>query len=67
MKVHELSGYAVVLDKVVHVTRVFETKTGEGFQFNVRLLGPTLLELKYPDRASAVLQRDLLVQAIEAA
>ncbi len=67
MVTHELQGYVLVLDKIVHVTRVFEAMNAEGFQFNVRMLGPTLIELKYPDRATAVLQRDLLVEAIEAA
>jgi hypothetical protein len=35
-KVFELQGYAIVLDKVVFLTRVFEAEDGEGYQFNIR-------------------------------
>jgi len=55
----------VVLDKVVHITRVFEAKNGEGAQFNVQLMGSAKLMLKFPDRATATLERDLLIKALK--
>ena len=64
-RVHEIQGYVLVLDKVVHLTRVFEADNDEGAQFNIRLLGDSRLQLKYPDRASATLERDLLIKAIK--
>jgi hypothetical protein len=39
-KVFELQGYAIVLDKVVFLTRVFEAEDGEGYQFNIRAWRP---------------------------
>ena len=66
-KVHEIQGYAVVLDKVVHVTRVFEAANDEGAQVNIQLLGNSLLKLKFKDRATATLERDLLVKALREA
>ena len=65
-KIHEVKGYVVVLDKIIHITRVFEAKNGEGAQFNIQLLGNAKLQLKFPDRAAATLERDLLVQALTA-
>jgi hypothetical protein len=62
--IHEIQGYVVVLDKVVHITRVFEAPKQQGAQFNVQLLGNAKLQLKYPDRAQATLERDLLIQAL---
>ncbi|MFK7957214.1 MAG: hypothetical protein AB8B96_14050 [Lysobacterales bacterium] len=64
-RIHEVKGYAVVLDKIVHVTRVFEAKNGEGAQFNVQLVGNAKLLLKFPDRATATLERDLLIKALK--
>ena len=46
--VYELQGYAVVLDKIAFVTRVFEAEGKEGFQFNVRFAGDTLLTPRLP-------------------
>ncbi|MEM9304946.1 MAG: hypothetical protein AAGE01_22735 [Pseudomonadota bacterium] len=63
MKTHEIQGYVLVLNQVVHITRVF-TAPEEGFQFNIGLTSGTLIKLKYPDRATAVLKRDLLIEAI---
>lgn len=62
--VYEIQHYAIVLDQVVHVTRVFESEAKEGFQFNVRLSGDVRLALKYPDLAEATLQRDLFLKAL---
>ena len=62
-KLVEIQGYMLALDKIVHVTRVFPAGNDEGFQFNIRMLGDTLLKLKFPDRAAAALDRDLLIKA----
>jgi hypothetical protein len=62
---HHIQGYAVVLDKIVHVTRVFQGDGAAGAQFNVQLLGNARLQLKYPDRAQATLERDTLIRALE--
>ncbi len=63
--IHEIKGYVVVLDRIVHLTRVFEAKNGEGAQFNIQLDGNAKLLLKFPDRATATLERDLLVKALK--
>lgn len=62
--VYDLQGYAVALDKVVFVTRVFEADDGEGFQFNVRFSGDLRLAPRFPTRHEADLQRSLLVKAL---
>ena len=62
--VYDIQGYAIVLDKVIHVTRVFESESNEGFQFNIRLAGEARLTLKSPDLAEATLQRDLFIKAL---
>ncbi len=64
--IHEIQGYAIVLDKVVFVTRVFEAEEGEGYQFNVRFSGDLRLAPKFPTRHEADLQRGLLLQALNA-
>lgn len=64
-KVCEVQGYVLVLNKIVHITRVFEAANDEGAQFNVRLVGNSRLQLKYPDRAAATLERDLLIKALK--
>ena len=33
--IYELQGYAIMLDKIAFLTRVFEADDGEGFQFNI--------------------------------
>lgn len=63
--IYELQGYAVVLKKIVFVTRVFEADEGEGFQFNVRFSGDLRLSPRFPTRHEADLQRSLLLQALE--
>ena len=62
--VYDLQGYAVVLDKVVFVTRVFEAEGEEGFQFNVRFTGDLRLTPKFPARHEADLQRELFLKAL---
>ena len=63
--VYDLQGYAVVLDKVAFVTRVFEAEGEEGFQFNVRFAGEARLAPKYPARHEADLQRELFLKALK--
>ena len=65
--IHELQGYAIVLDKVVFVTRVFEAENDEGFQFNIRFSGDLRLSPRFPTRHEADLQRSLLLQALDKA
>jgi hypothetical protein len=59
-----LQGYAIVLDKVVFLTRVFAAEDEEGYQFNVRFTGDLRLSPRFPTRHEADLQRSLLLQAI---
>lgn len=63
-KVYELQGYAIVLDKIVFITRVFEADDSEGFQFNVRFAGEMRLSPRFPTRPEADLQRSLLIKAL---
>ena len=62
-KVYELQGYAIVIDKISFLTRVFKADDEEGFQFNIRF-SENLLALKFPSRHEADLQRELLLQAM---
>ena len=61
---YELQGYAIVLNKVVFLTRVFEAEDGEGYQFNIRFTGDLRLAPKFPTRHEADLQRSLLIKAL---
>lgn len=63
-KTYELQGYAIVLDKVVFLTRVFAAEDDEGYQFNIRFSGDLLLAPRFPTRHEADLQRTLLLKAI---
>jgi len=63
-KVHEIQGYAIVLDKVVFVTRIFTAEEDEGYQFNIRFTGDLRLAPRFPTLHEAELQRSLLIQAI---
>jgi hypothetical protein len=62
--VYELQGYAIMLDKVIFVTRVFTAEDGEGFQFNIRFSGDTRLAPKFATRHEADLQRSLIIKAL---
>ncbi|MBT8063817.1 MAG: hypothetical protein HKP03_02840 [Xanthomonadales bacterium] len=64
MKTYEIQGYAIVLDKVVFLTRVFEAEDGEGFQFNIRFNGDLRLTPRFATRPEADLQRSLLIKAL---
>lgn len=63
-RIYELQGYAIVLDKVIFLTRVFQAEDGEGFQFNIRFGGDLRLAPKFSTRHEADLQRSLLLKAI---
>jgi hypothetical protein len=62
--VHELQGFAIVLDKVIFVTRVFVADGDEGYQFNVRFAGDVRLSPRFPTRHEADLARRLLIEAL---
>ena len=66
-KTYELQGYAIVLDKSVFITRVFESEDGEGFQFNIRFGGDLRLAHRYPTRPEADLNRSLGLTALKEA
>jgi len=61
---YEIQGYAIVLDKVAFLTRVFKAEDEEGFQFNIRFSGDLRLTPKFPTRHEADLQRSLLINAL---
>jgi len=63
--VHDINGYTIVLDKIVHITRIFEAPRSQGTQFNVALVSGTRLQLKFPDPTKATLERELLIKAIK--
>ena len=62
--IFELQGYAIVLNKVAFLTRVFKAEDGEGYQFNIRFTGDLRLAPKFPTRHEADLQRSLLIKAL---
>ncbi|MGK2924704.1 MAG: hypothetical protein ACSLE2_03705 [Lysobacterales bacterium] len=63
-KTYELQGYAIVLDKIAFLTRVFEAEEGQGYQFNIRFTRDLRLAPKFPTRHEADLQRSLLLKAL---
>ncbi len=65
MKIHHIKGYTIVLDKVVFISSVF-VNDDDSLQFNVKMVDDKLV-FRYPDRASAVLARETLVQALKEA
>lgn len=64
-KIHEMQGYAIVLDKIAFITRVFEAEGGEGFQFNVRFTSELRLAPRFATRNEAELGRELLISALK--
>ena len=64
-KIYELQGYVIALDHIAFLTRVFEAKEGEGYQFNIRFTSEVRLSPKYPTRNEADLARSLLVEALK--
>ena len=67
MKTYDIAGFTLVLDKIAMVSGVFEAKDKEGWQFNVRMVSGQRIAVKRPDRARALLDRELLVKAIQEA
>ncbi len=63
--VYELQGYAIALDKVAFVTRIFPAEDDEGFQFNIRFTADLRLMPRFATRSDAELQRALLIKALE--
>ncbi len=63
-KTYDIQGFTICLDKVVLLSSVFEAKKGEGWQFNIRLVGDVRLQVKLPGRAEATLERQMLVRAL---
>ena len=63
--VYEIQGYTVVLDKIIFVTRIFEARNDEGFQFNIRFEGDTRIPVKSATMADATLERQMLLKALK--
>jgi len=63
--IYEIQGFIVALDKIQFISRIFEAKENEGFQFNIRFTGDTLLSIKSATRTDATLERELLVKALK--
>ena len=64
-EIYELQGFAVVLDKVAFVSRVFEADNAEGYQFNITINTNLLLAMKFPTRNEADLERQLFLKALK--
>jgi len=64
-EIYEIQGFTVALDKIQFISRIFEARENEGFQFNIRFQGETLLPIKSATRADATLERELLVKALK--
>ncbi len=62
--IYELQGFAIALDKVVLVSRVFTADNNEGFQFNITFGSELRLPLKFPTRTDADLERQLFLRAL---
>ncbi|NKI35295.1 hypothetical protein HFP89_08960 [Wenzhouxiangella sp. XN79A] len=65
-RTYDVAGFTLVLDKIVMVSGLFEAKNNEGWAFNVRLVSGARVAIKKPDRNEAVLERELLIKAIDA-
>jgi len=63
--VYELQGFAIVLEKVALVSRVFEANNNEGYQFNITFTSDLRLPLKFPTRTEADLERQLFLKALK--
>jgi len=62
--IHEIQGYAIVVDKVLFLTRIFKAEAEEGYQFNVSFSGDVRISLRFPARHDAELERELLLKSI---
>jgi len=63
--VYELQGFAIVLDKLALVSRVFTAENAEGYQFNISFSGELRLPVKFPTRNEAELERQLFLKALK--
>ena len=61
---YELQGFAIVLDKVALVSRVFAAENKEGYQFNISFSSDLRLPVKFPTRTDADLERQLFLKAL---
>ena len=64
--IYELQGFAIVLDKVALVSRVFAADNKEGYQFNITFGSDLRLPVKFPTRTDADLERQLFLKALKA-
>ena len=62
--IYELQGFAIALDKVALVSRVFVADNGEGYQFNITFGAELRLPMKFPTRNEADLGRQLFLSAL---
>jgi len=63
--VYELQGFAITLDKVALVSRVFTADNNEGYQFNINFSNELRLPVKFPTRNDAELERQLFLKALK--
>ena len=63
--IYELQGFAIVLDKIALVSRVFEADKEEGYQFNITFSNELRLPVKFPTRTDADLERQLFLKALK--
>lgn len=63
--VYELQGFAITLDKVALVSRVFAAENKEGYQFNITFSSELRLPVKFPTRSDADLGRQLFLKALK--
>ena len=61
---YELQGFAIVLNKVALVSRVFTAENKEGYQFNITFSSELRLPVKFPTRTDADLERQLFLKAL---
>ena len=64
--IYELQGFAIVLNKVALVSRVFAAENKEGYQFNITFSNELRLPVKFPTRTDADLERQLFLKALRA-
>jgi len=63
--IYELQGFAIVLDKVALISRVFVADNDEGYQFNITFSAELRLPIKFPTRNEADLERQLFLRALK--
>ena len=63
--IYELQGFAITLDKVVLVSRVFTADNNEGYQFNISFSNELRLPVKFPTRTDADLERQLFLKSLK--